>query len=137
MIVVDASVWVSYVLPQDTWHHASTQFLDAATATATVMVVPALFLAEVGATVARQTTSEAGRVTREQLLEIDLFRWIPIDMELAQAAAQLAAELQLRGADSVYVAIAAQLGLPLISWDHDHRTRATARIPVYTPTDAP
>jgi hypothetical protein len=44
MIVIDASVWVAYLLPQDTWHAASVQFLDPVLDAGTVMVVPTLFL---------------------------------------------------------------------------------------------
>ena len=35
------------------------------------------------------------------------------------------------------VAVADRLGLPLVSWDGEHLERASARIPVYTPADAP
>ena len=58
---------------------------------------------------------------------------MPIDRQLGQLAAQLAARLQLCGADAVYVALARQLGLPLVTWDNEQRTRAATIIPVQTP----
>ncbi|CAA9315995.1 MAG: hypothetical protein AVDCRST_MAG93-5498, partial [uncultured Chloroflexia bacterium] len=36
---------------------------------------------------------------------------VPLDEDLANSAAQLAADLKLRGADAVYIALAAQLSL--------------------------
>jgi predicted nucleic acid-binding protein len=53
--------------------------------------------------------------------------------ELAQRAASLAARLALGGADAVYVALAARLRLPLISWDRDQRARAAGVIEVVAP----
>ncbi len=137
MIVLDASVWVAYLLPQDTWHAASVRFLDPVLDAGTGMVVPTLFLVEVSAAVARQTQPAHGLRARARLLDIDLFRWVAIDDALAAAAARFAAELQIRGADSVYATLAEQLGLPLVSWDRDHLERATLRITVFRPDTAP
>jgi predicted nucleic acid-binding protein len=60
-------------------------------------------------------------------------RLLPIDHLLAQAAAALAGRLRLRGADAVYVATAASLRLPLITWDVEQRDRAAAVVDVRTP----
>jgi len=136
MIVVDASVWVAYLLPQDRWHALSVGFLDPVLDAGTIMVVPTIFLVEVSASVARQTLPANGLRVRDRLQDIDLFQWVPIDDALASAAAHFAAELQIRGADSIYAAIAEQLGLPLVSWDRNHVERTTARITVYTPETA-
>jgi predicted nucleic acid-binding protein len=42
-----------------------------------------------------------------------------------------------KGADSIYVAVAEHLGVPLISWDGEHNSKATALITMYTPATAP
>lgn len=47
---------------------------------------------------------------------------------------ELAIDLRLRGADAVYVAVADQLSLPLVSWDVEQRERAAARVEVIVPT---
>jgi predicted nucleic acid-binding protein len=135
MIVIDASVWVAYLLPQDTWHAASVQFLDPILDAGTALVVPTILLVEVSASVARQTQPIYGM--RARTLAIDLFRWIAVDDALVQAAAQFGAELRIKGTDSIYATIAAQLGLALVSWDRDHLERASARVQVYSPATAP
>jgi predicted nucleic acid-binding protein len=48
--------------------------------------------------------------------------------ELMDEAANLAAELGLRGADSIYVAVARQLNLPFVSFDVDQRQRAQGQV---------
>ena len=53
-----------------------------------------------------------------------------MDNELVHEAACLAAELGLRGADSIYVAVALQLNLPLVTFDVDQREQAQARISI-------
>jgi predicted nucleic acid-binding protein len=60
-------------------------------------------------------------------------RWIALTNDLVEHAAQLAATRRLRGADAIYVALAARLGIPLVAWDHEQRTRAAGRISVITP----
>jgi predicted nucleic acid-binding protein len=53
-----------------------------------------------------------------------------MERSLAEIAANLAAELGLRGADSVYVAVAVRLNLPLTTLDADQKTRAAARVAI-------
>jgi predicted nucleic acid-binding protein len=57
-------------------------------------------------------------------------RLVEMDNELVHEAACLAAELGLRGADSIYVAVALQLNLPLVTFDVDQRERAYSRISI-------
>lgn len=137
MFVLDASVWVSAILPTDAWHAISAPFVEQTVASGTTIVVPTLFLAEVCAAVARQTTPAAGLLVREQLLAIDLFVWISVDDALASVAAQLGATHQIRGADSVYVALAQEFDLPLVSLDRNHGERTMGVITVYRPDTFP
>ena len=137
MIVIDASVWVSAVLPHDRFHSRSQSFIEQLLDGDVVQVVPTIFLPEVVGAVARQTTAEDGAGVRSRLMTINLLQWVTVDPDLAAASAQLGAALLLRGADSIYVAVAERLGVPLISWDGEHITRAAQAITVYTPDTVP
>ena len=53
-----------------------------------------------------------------------------MENSLIHEAANLAAELGLRGADSTYVAVAARLDLPLMTLDIDQRGKAAKRVDV-------
>lgn len=60
-----------------------------------------------------------------------------VDEALALEASDLAKDLRLRGADSVYVALAARFGLPLVTWDQELLERAASRIDVRIPGAGP
>jgi predicted nucleic acid-binding protein len=47
-----------------------------------------------------------------------------MNQSVVQMAAQLAASCGMRGADSVYTAVAHQLNIPLATLDADQRTKA-------------
>ena len=56
-----------------------------------------------------------------------------LDEPSAIDAARLASDLQIRGADAVYVALAQQLSLPLIAWDQEQLSRAATIVQTWTP----
>jgi predicted nucleic acid-binding protein len=58
-----------------------------------------------------------------------------VDDVLAREAARLAAELRVRGADSVYIALARELGLPLVTWDVEQLQRAGPVVESYNPSE--
>ncbi len=56
------------------------------------------------------------------IARIPSLRLITLDPHLAETAARLAAEHALRGADAIYVAVAFELSLPLITFDNEQLT---------------
>jgi predicted nucleic acid-binding protein len=134
--VVDASVWVSRLVPQDVHHQASRRYLEKRAAAGDPLVAPVLLLAEVAGAIARRTGApELGRRALEGLLRFPGLRLVTMDRHLGQEMARLAADLQLRGADAAYVAVAVRLSLPLVTWDREQALRAAPRIPVLTPEE--
>ncbi|HYU20382.1 MAG TPA: PIN domain-containing protein [Chloroflexota bacterium] len=124
MIVVDASVWASRFIPQDLHHVASREWLLQYMAGGNLVIGPALLPAEVAGAIARRTGAPAdGHRAVARLLQLSTLRLLPIDRLLAEAAAHLAADLTLRGADAVYVATAHRLTVPLVTWDREQRER--------------
>ena len=124
MYVVDASVWVSRFLPADIHHGPSYRWMSAQVAQGEPLAAPLLVLAEVaGAMVRRTRSSELGAQAVFLMQQLPNARLVPIDTELAQLGARLAAELRLRGADALYVALARRLGAPLVTWDQEQRER--------------
>jgi predicted nucleic acid-binding protein len=137
-LVIDASVLVSYVLPMDVHHAQSVQYVRAVSLAGTQLIAPRLLLVEVGGAVTRRLGSNLrGQQAIERVQQLPNLRLATLSNRLLDHAQQLACELHVRGADAVYVAVADRLGVPLVSWDREHRTRATSRIQVFTPETAP
>lgn len=134
MIVLDASVWVSRLVPQDEHHVVSRQWVERYVGAGGRLAIPVVMLAEVAGAIARRTgRADLADRAVEGLLHLRAARVVAVDRRLGRASAQLAAELRLRGADAIYVALAQQLDLPLVTWDREQQTRAAQVITVYTP----
>lgn len=133
-VVVDASVWVSRLVPEDVHHEASRRWFDAYTASGGRLVGPVLLLPEIAGAISRRTGAPAlAQQAVQQLQRLRTLRLVALDRRLGQAASQLAADLALRGADATYVAIADQLKIPLLTWDNEHVEKAGKRIRVRMP----
>jgi predicted nucleic acid-binding protein len=134
--VVDASVWVSRFVDGDIHHETSHRWLAEMTEQGETIAAPALLFAEVAAAISRRTGRPELAMRALSLLQrLPNLRLVPIEVELAQMAGRLAADLGLRGADAVYVSLAYRLGVPLVTWDREQGERSAASIAVLTPQD--
>ncbi|HSH80031.1 MAG TPA: type II toxin-antitoxin system VapC family toxin [Herpetosiphonaceae bacterium] len=134
MTVADASVLVAHLHHQDRFHQQSTAWIAQHLLNGGEIVGPRLVLAEVAGAIARRTGDPAlGHAAVQQLLVIPRVRLVPVTDELADYAATLAAELRLKGADAVYLAVAAEFGMPLVTWDQEQRTRGAQLVITSTP----
>jgi predicted nucleic acid-binding protein len=125
VIVVDASVWLSYLVESGAHHAISRRWLSQILAEGESIVAPVLLLAESGGAIAQQTGDpELCQKTIDRLLAIPNLRLVSLDHSLGIQAARVAAAQRLRGADASYVAVAAALEVPLVSWDKEQLERA-------------
>ncbi len=60
---------------------------------------------------------------------------IPMDSTLVQVAVSVAADLQLRAGDAIYVAVARNMNIPLVSWDKEQLQKANINSLAYTPSE--
>jgi predicted nucleic acid-binding protein len=135
-MVVDASVVVSHLVPHDVHHAASRAWLIRHISDGGIVVAPALLLPEIAGAVARRTgMARLARRAVAGVLRLPALRLVSMDAELARTAADLAGRLRLRGVDAVYIAAAANSGLPLITWDAEQQRRAARVIQVMTPEE--
>jgi predicted nucleic acid-binding protein len=133
--VVDASLWVSHLVPADAHHRAVRRWLDAALAAGGwTPVIPAVALPEVAGAVARRTGDAAlGEDALDALRAVPGLRVVALDATLGTEAGRIAARLGLRGADAVYVAVAHTLGVPLVTLDDELEARAGRFVRVVRP----
>jgi predicted nucleic acid-binding protein len=135
MLVVDGSVWVSRFLPAEETHQESREWLERHIRAGGQLVEPLLLLVELSASISRHT-GDAGlaRETAERLTTLRSVRFVPLDRRLTALATRMAADMRLRAADAMYIAIAHQLGLPLLTWDRAQFERGGA-IRIGTPRE--
>jgi predicted nucleic acid-binding protein len=135
-VVLDASIWVSRLVSQDEFHAAVKIWMEEQREAGVQFVSPALLLAEVGGAISRRTNDPAlGKRAIVRLESLPGLRLVEMDKELVHEAAMLAAKLGLRGADSLYVAVAHKLNLPLVTFDIDQRERAKDHVTIQTVGD--
>lgn len=135
MIVIDASVWISFLVQQDVNHSVTQPWLARTLTSGEVIVAPILLLSEVGGAIARRLDhSELGEKAVQQLLSVPTLRLVNINHDSGIQSARIATRYRLRGADAIYVTIAAQLNIPLVSWDQEQINRPAALITAYTPS---
>ncbi len=133
-VVIDASVWISAVLEQDRFHALSRAWLDRQRRPVFGVLLPALALAEIGGAIGRISDDKVrARAVVRRVQRLRSVHIHALDYDLAVAATNLAIDLRIRGADAVYVALAARLTLPLVTWDQELLERAAGRIEVRTP----
>jgi predicted nucleic acid-binding protein len=134
--VVDASVWVSLYATDDVNHSATLAWFEQVADAGEELVAPTFALVEVAAAMARRTRNpEDGRRAAARLLATPSRILVPVSDDLLGDAAELAVTLLLRAGDAPYVAVAARLGIGVVTWDREQLTRGAAVVQTATPAD--
>lgn len=137
MYTVDANVIARDADPTDPDYPACHALLEELERRTIPMIVPNLILAELSASISRVRRDPIrARIVVEALQEFEHIQFIALDMQLAHAAAELAADRFLRGADAVYVAVARRYGCTLVTLDQEQRERSALVVRALTPLDA-
>ena len=124
-IVVDASIFVSYLVSEDRFHVLCKNWLNKERSNDVILVSPSLMLVEVAGAISRRTgNSQLAERTIHSFNHLNGLRLVGMNQTLVEAGAILATRLGLRGADAIYVAVAQELNIPLATLDSDQRTRA-------------
>lgn len=137
MDTLDASIVVRSFDPADDAYAVSQELIDLLEQRAIPVIVPRLLLAEVAGVVRRLT-----RDPIRARLAVDVWRsyahvqLVPLADPLIDAAADLAADDALRGADATYVVVARAHGCALVTLDREQRERAAHRLRTLTPLEA-
>lgn len=133
-VVVDASVWVSLTLPQDVNNTLAKNWITRHTQSGGLLIAPDLLVVEVAGALSRITGHpQSGYRAANQLYILPFMRIARIDQALVSEAMRIAADYALRGADSMYVALAKMEGLPLVTFDNEQLTRPANTISTIRP----
>jgi predicted nucleic acid-binding protein len=133
-IVTDASVWVAFFVAADANHAASRNWIDSHTRAGGMLVAPSMLLTEVAAAISRRLSRpQMALQIATNLSKFTLLRIVQMDTTLITEATNIAANYGLRGADAIYVAVARQLRISLLTWDNEQLTRPALIITAITP----
>jgi predicted nucleic acid-binding protein len=134
LAVVDASVLLATILTHEPHHAASKAWLDAVVSAGAYFSAPTILLGEVAAPLGRAYNQpELAKKVVQELVAAPFVKFVPISLPLANRAAVIAAEYQLRGCDAVYVSLAETLDEELITLDKQQIERAKNIIPTRHP----
>lgn len=133
-LVIDASVFVAASRPSESHYRNSLEFLARLRNSKENVFCPTLVLAECAAAIARTTHNPQ---LAEQIVRL-IETWpdmqlIPLTHTLASQASSLAGQHRLRGADAVYVAVAASNDATLITWDIEMLERSSKAVTTLDP----
>jgi predicted nucleic acid-binding protein len=123
-VVLDASVWVSSLLPNDRNHAPATSWIASHVSNNGLMVAPLLLVTETAGAIARVAQNPGlARASVNQLYAFPVMSLLPLDQPLVDEATDMAINFNLKGADAFYVAVAKLLGIPLVTFDTEQLTR--------------
>lgn len=136
MLTIDANVFVSAASLTDMLHAASESFLRRVRQSGLRVRCPTLVLPEIASAIIRPTgDAAAAQVTLASVETFPKISFVILTGPRTQAAVQIALTCRLRGADAVYVAVAQEYGMTLITWDQELLARGAAAVTVMTPAD--
>lgn len=134
---VDASVFVNAFNPHEQGQAESLAILAAIQERGDPIIAPTLLLPEIAAAVARASDdAEAALDYANATAGLAHLTLVTLTPALARQAAELAATHRLRGADSIYVAVARRYGTTLVSRDDEQRSRGSGVVTCQTPEEA-
>ncbi len=134
VVVIDASVWVSRLLVRDRNHLRASEWVNRHIMAGGIFASPVLLAIEVAGAVRRQTGSSADSSEAVSgLYALAAMSLVPLDQALVAEAVLLSSRLGLRGPDAVYVAVAKQLAIPLVSLDNEQLTLPSGIIQTIQP----
>jgi len=127
LFTIDASVFVAACRPSEAEHNACRALLRAVRKLDIPMIEPAIVAVEIVAALRRTGDDPDGaQAYAFSVLELPRLTVVTVDGKLARQAVEIAVRHRLRGADALYVTVAARYGASLVTLDAEQLKRAPA-----------
>jgi predicted nucleic acid-binding protein len=124
-ICLDSSVIVTALRKQENRHLAAKDVLRKVKDGSHIAIEPYTVLIEVTAALKRRTGSkELALRVRDDLLAINTINFMELGAESAADAAEIAAEIGVRGMDAVVIQVAKEFNIPLVTLDQEMLEKA-------------
>lgn len=126
MYTLDANIFLRDASPWDAEGPVCRDLLAALRARQTPLIEPQILLAEVAGPLSRLYHDPMrGRIYVDIVRALPQLQLVAVDAALGQLAADLAADLALRGMDAIYVAVAQQYHCTLVTLDDEQQRAGT------------
>ena len=137
MTVIDTSVWIGTLLTGDAHFAESSAWFATQVAENQGFHIPMLIIPELAGVLAQNGVSgpDIAEAARE-IIEARTVHLHELALQSTLLATRIAASTGMKGADAVFVALAANLGFPLVSWDKQQRERGAMFCRTMTPVEA-
>lgn len=134
MYCIDASVIISAQLPHERHHTKSRDFLEQLAVKEMRIFLPEILIPEITSGLFR-VTGKINFVSEytASLRAIPNFSFVPIDSHLSNLASWIILKTGLKGADSLYTAVAFYFGLTLITLDRIQLRKSNIIVNARTP----
>jgi predicted nucleic acid-binding protein len=137
VFTIDASIHINAYNPAETGTEESRAFLEQVIRRPWPVYSPTLLLVELTSTAARVLNStEKGTALLQTVRSLPGQIWVPLDLQLAEFAAEIGAEYRLRGADAIYAAVAHKNRTTLVTRDRQQLDRLSQLLTVCRPAEA-
>ena len=137
LFTIDASVFVASYRTQEVSCAISRDLLRLVREASVPLIEPAILPVEIAAALAHAGENPAWAAEyAESVMTFPYLNLQSLDGNMARRALAIAARYRLRGADSLYVTVAAQYGARLVTLDAEQLERAPANAGACTPDAA-
>lgn len=134
IVVVDTSVWISWLLPGDPNHIIALNWISSYAQGGGSLLSPTMLVIEISSGVSRATGQPVlARRAVSQVYSLPFIRIVPMDENLVRETTSVAADHKLRGADAVFVALAKIEAMPLVTFDEEQLSRPAGVITTIRP----
>jgi predicted nucleic acid-binding protein len=133
---IDASVLVAIFDESDIFHRISLELFESIVQTDTKILIPAFALVEVAGALSRKGHHYDNVI--EYLYRLRSHRnieFLAMTTELYELAADIAIQLKVKGADSIYIAVSYHYNLKLVTYDNEQRDRGGKIVATATPEE--
>ncbi len=138
MAVIDASLYIALINADEPYHASSWAWFQQAQAAGEIFSSPVILLAEVAAGLSRGLGNPVlAHQVVQQLQQAQLIELTPVTSPLAERAAAIAADHQIRGCDAIYIALTEQLNDYLMTLDQQQFERGAAVVSTRKPHNEP
>jgi predicted nucleic acid-binding protein len=131
MLVIDASIIVSSYFEREKFHKRAKKFFQKIIEAKETILLPEIAFPEIASAIARGTNDPQYALNFcEELRRLPNFVFIPVDESISQFSVEIASKYFLKGADSIYVAVAYKYSAALCTLDEKQKEKASKIVEV-------